>query len=142
MIIIWFFSLYCAIPAPRSPSRQQQQYTFKDLLNMELRWNSDVENVVTAHSFQVSVEVCCTAPVLEERLSNPKLPLSLLSTYLNPKYCRHALTNWKFWFATCFIFSSDGFTNILTLRIYKIICCYLHSHYIRINKQTQFPFFF
>ena len=39
------------------------------------------------------------------------------------------------------ICSSDGFTNILTLRIYKIECCYLHSQYIRINnknKQTKF----
>ena len=34
------------------------------------------------------------------------------------------------------ICSSDGFTNILTLRIYKIECCY--SQYIGINKQTQF----
>ena len=91
-LIIWFFSLYCAIPAPRSPSNQQQQYTFKDLLNMELRWNSDVENVVTAHSFQVSVEVCCTAAVLKERLGNLKLPLPLL----NQKKWR----DWKFWFTT------------------------------------------
>ena len=36
------------------------------------------------------------------------------------------------------ICSSDGFTNILILRIYKIKCCYSHPQYIRINKQTQF----
>jgi hypothetical protein len=36
------------------------------------------------------------------------------------------------------ICSSDGFTNILTLQIYEIECCYLHSSNIRINKQTQF----
>ena len=33
---------------------------------------------------------------------------------------------------------SDGFKNILTLPIYEIECFYLHSWYIRINKQTQF----
>ena len=73
-----FFTVLCNTRAAK-PSSQQQQYTFKDLLNMELRWNSDVENVVTAHSFQVSVEVCCTAAVLKERLGNLKLPLPLLN---------------------------------------------------------------
>ena len=36
-----------------------------------------------------------------------------------------------------YFMTSDGFTNILKLRIYKIECCYLHSQYIRINN-TQF----
>ena len=35
---------------------QSEQYTFKDLLNMELRWNSDVENVATAHSSEFFCE--------------------------------------------------------------------------------------
>ena len=34
----------------------------------------------------------------------------------------------------CMICSSDGFTNILTLQIYEIGCCYLHSQYITIQK--------
>ena len=33
---------------------------------------------------------------------------------------------------------SDGFTNILTLWIYKIECCYLNSQCIRIDKHTHF----
>ena len=33
-----------------------------------------------------------------------------------------------------YFMTSDGFTNILKLRIYKIECCYLHSQYIRINN--------
>ena len=38
----------------------------------------------------------------------------------------------KSWHLIC---SSDGFTNILTLQIYAIECCYLHdSKYIRISK--------
>ena len=45
---------------------------------------------------------------------------------------------WKtnFW-KSLVICSSEGFTNILTLRINKIECRYLHSQYIRINKQNQ-----
>ena len=45
---IFFISL-CTV-------QSQQQYTFKDLLNMELRWNSDVENVATAHSSEFFCE--------------------------------------------------------------------------------------
>jgi len=33
--------------------------------------------------------------------------------------------------------SSDGFTNILSLQINEIECCYLHSQYIRIDEQKQ-----
>ena len=45
-------------------------------------------------------------------------------------------------YCTDYLSSSNGFTNILTLRIYEIDCRYLHSHYYtRINKQTQFQEF-
>ena len=32
--------------------------------------------------------------------------------------------------------SSDGFTNILTLQIYEIECCYLHSKYITLRLRA------
>ena len=51
--------LYKRKKLPRSTVQNQQQseqYTFKDLLNMELRWNSDVENVATAHSSEFFCE--------------------------------------------------------------------------------------
>ena len=46
---------HCVNTTPASGASNTYS-TFKDLLNMELRWNSDVENVVTAHSFPRSCD--------------------------------------------------------------------------------------
>ena len=48
---------------------------------------------------------------------------------------KHVLIGWKFhvWYAH----QMTVFANILTLRIYEIECCYLHSKYKRMKKKKK-----
>ena len=93
-------------------------------------------------SFPLHV-ICFTGYSLSEAFSNQVIQnvitdcsfwitSSVQENYKFSTCCEHRTSN-------CFLIcSSYGFTNILTLWIYKIESCYLHSQYIRINKQTDF----